>query len=69
MLAAGGTGGKKPTLPRPVMLVFRRRKSLSHSPSQQSPRPLPMALPRPNYRRGSDLPSTNLIHKAVKLQV
>lgn len=64
-LAGGGNGAKKPSPPRAAMPVFRRRKSPSRSPSPQSPPPLPMALPLPSYRRGSDLPSANLIHKAA----
>ena len=64
-LAGGGNGAKKPSPPRAAMPVFRRRKSPSRSPSPQSLPPLPMALPLPNYRRGSDLPSANLIHKAA----
>ncbi|KAJ1284735.1 hypothetical protein BS78_03G227700 [Paspalum vaginatum] len=67
LTAGGGNGGggKKPSPPRAALPVFRRRLSPSRSPSPQSPPPLPMALPLPNYRRGSNLPSANLIHKAA----
>jgi hypothetical protein len=59
------TGSKKPSPPRAALPVFRRRQTPPRSPSPQSPPPLPMALPLHNYRRGSDLPSANLIHKAA----
>ncbi|XP_062206481.1 trihelix transcription factor ENAP2-like [Phragmites australis] len=57
-------GGKKPSPPR-ALPMLRRRQSPSRSLSPPSPPQPPMALPLPNYRRGSNLPSADLIHKAA----
>ncbi|XP_062217099.1 trihelix transcription factor ENAP2-like [Phragmites australis] len=57
-------GGKKPSPPR-ALPMLRRRQSPSRSPSPPSPPQPPLALPLPNYRRGSNLPSADLIHKAA----
>ncbi|KAF7023485.1 hypothetical protein CFC21_035989 [Triticum aestivum] len=54
---------KKPSPPR-ALPMLRRRMSPSRSPSPPSPAP-PMALPLPNYRRGSNLPAADLFHKAA----
>lgn len=63
---SGSAAKNKPSPPRAALPVFRRRQTTPpRSPSPQSPPPLPMALPLHNYRRGSDLPSANLIHKAA----
>jgi hypothetical protein len=54
---AVGGGAKRPSPPR-ALSMLRRRQSPSRSPSP------PMALPLPNYGRGSNLPSA-VLHNAA----